>query len=572
MPVPDRVLTCLHAACPPPAVTHPPAQVAEVRAVLTPQAPLERYPSTARNSIRSRAWAAPVEVRPACRASCSGGAAAAVPWVSGRAEQGRRGMRAQGRHAGGGAFRQRRSRLAGVPAPCPTLLAPRAHPLATPRAPYRAAYRPPQGCSYRVDKCWVVTRSGTSVDLAPNLEGVPAAAPTFTPTHMERIVTRSAVGGAGRQRQVQEVTVMFNLVNEPWPKYNAAAVADRGLRPHEWTSARLHSAVMYLESHRWACVGGWGGGVCVWECVWEGVVQLCVCVCVCGECVWEGVVQLCVCVCVCGSACGKVWCSCVCVCVCCGKVWCQCVCVGGGAGEGWCSAMAGWGEGEGGRKEGCHSGVLPLAGLGLAGRRSREGSGGRGRKEGAAAGRWLPAREAREGCTTGAPACLTPTPRLPPPRLPPPRRERFELAHLPAAGGAAGGNEADGEAAGGAAAERYRFSRCSRALPAAVMQKLGLPLPEGERTVLHDDLGWEEIEVGRRCVCLCLCLSVCCGGTGGGLLGPAVLPSPSLCAASPRLPLPLPPRRPSLRPPASPLPHRAPPACLRFSRSGASAA
>ncbi|EFN57219.1 hypothetical protein CHLNCDRAFT_143678 [Chlorella variabilis] len=222
-------------------LTHPPAQVAEVRAVLTPQAPLERYPSTARNSIRSRAWAAPVE-----------------------------------------------------------------------------------GCSYRVDKCWVVTRSGTSVDLAPNLEGVPAAAPTFTPTHMERIVTRSAVGGAGRQRQVQEVTVMFNLVNEPWPKYNAAAVADRGLRPHEWTSARLHSAVMYLESHR----------------------------------------------------------------------------------------------------------------------------------------------------------------------------ERFELAHLPAAGGAAGGNEADGEAAGGAAAERYRFSRCSRALPAAVMQKLGLPLPEGERTVLHDDLGWEEIEWG----------------------------------------------------------------------------
>jgi len=30
----------------------------------------------------------------------------------------------------------------------------------------------------------VVTRSGTSVDLAPNLEGLPAAAPTFTPSHM----------------------------------------------------------------------------------------------------------------------------------------------------------------------------------------------------------------------------------------------------------------------------------------------------------------------------------------------------------------------------------------------------
>ena len=76
-------------------------------------------------------------------------------------------------------------------------------------------------------------------------------------------------------------------------------------------------------------------------------------------------------------------------------------------------------------------------------------------------------------------------------------RERFELAHLPAAS-----NEADGEAAaaagasGAPAVERYRFSRCRRPLPAAVMAKLGVPLPEGERTVLHDDLGWEEIQVG----------------------------------------------------------------------------
>ncbi len=28
------------------------------------------------------------------------------------------------------------------------------------------------------------------------------------------------------------------------------------------------------------------------------------------------------------------------------------------------------------------------------------------------------------------------------------------------------------------------------------MQKLGVPLPESQRTVLHDDLSWEEIEVG----------------------------------------------------------------------------
>jgi hypothetical protein len=48
----------------------------------------------------------------------------------------------------------------------------------------------------------------------------------------------------------QEVTVVFNLTNEPWLKYNMPAVADRGLKPHEWTSARLHSSVLYLENDR----------------------------------------------------------------------------------------------------------------------------------------------------------------------------------------------------------------------------------------------------------------------------------------------------------------------------------
>ena len=62
---------------------------------------------------------------------------------------------------------------------------------------------------------------------------------------------------------------------------------------------------------------------------------------------------------------------------------------------------------------------------------------------------------------------------------------------------APGGNDADGAAA--AAPERYRFARCTRPLPAAVMRKLGVPLPEGERQVVHDDLGWEEIQVGGRC-------------------------------------------------------------------------
>lgn len=146
-------------------MSHPHPQVAEVRALVKPQGSKPSYPSTARNNIRSRAWAASVE-----------------------------------------------------------------------------------GCSYSVEKAWVVTRTGTTVDLHPTPPGVTAITPTFTPALLEKITTRSAGQGA-RQRQIQEVTVVFNLVNEPWPKYNAMAVADRGLKPHEWTSARLRSSVLYLESH-----------------------------------------------------------------------------------------------------------------------------------------------------------------------------------------------------------------------------------------------------------------------------------------------------------------------------------
>lgn len=70
------------------------------------------------------------------------------------------------------------------------------------------------------------------------------------------------------------------------------------------------------------------------------------------------------------------------------------------------------------------------------------------------------------------------------------RRERFELARIPPSG-----NEADGEVAGGGGGERYRLSRCKRPLAAAVMARLGVPLPANERTVLLDDLAWGEIEV-----------------------------------------------------------------------------
>lgn len=47
----------------------------------------------------------------------------------------------------------------------------------------------------------------------------------------------------------QEVTIQYNLCNEPWLKYSMPAVADRGLKASQWTSARLHKEVIYLETH-----------------------------------------------------------------------------------------------------------------------------------------------------------------------------------------------------------------------------------------------------------------------------------------------------------------------------------
>jgi hypothetical protein len=47
---------------------------------------------------------------------------------------------------------------------------------------------------------------------------------------------------------VPQVTVLYNLCNEPWSKYSLGAVADRGLRPRQWTSVRLRAEVLLLET------------------------------------------------------------------------------------------------------------------------------------------------------------------------------------------------------------------------------------------------------------------------------------------------------------------------------------
>ena len=46
--------------------------------------------------------------------------------------------------------------------------------------------------------------------------------------------------------------MQFNMCNEPWSKYSMQGVADRGLKPAQLTSARLHREVLFVESYRYS--------------------------------------------------------------------------------------------------------------------------------------------------------------------------------------------------------------------------------------------------------------------------------------------------------------------------------
>ena len=92
----------------------------------------------------------------------------------------------------------------------------------------------------------------TTVPLSPDPDRFHlATTPTFFPNNVESVVnTRaSAANSERRGKLVREVTVQYNLRNEPWLKYSSAAVADRGFKRSEWTAARLRSESLYLESH-----------------------------------------------------------------------------------------------------------------------------------------------------------------------------------------------------------------------------------------------------------------------------------------------------------------------------------
>ncbi|KAH9614446.1 hypothetical protein KSS87_002212 [Heliosperma pusillum] len=139
------------------------------------------------------------------------------------------------------------------------------------------------GCSYRVERCCILKcpcsgegvthggenedvvyleywlqvshaelKGGGTIDLEPCLTHTSTIEPTLAPVAVERtMTTRAAASNALRQQRfVREVTIQYNLCNEPWIKYSISIVADKGLKKPLYTSARLKKGeVLYLETH-----------------------------------------------------------------------------------------------------------------------------------------------------------------------------------------------------------------------------------------------------------------------------------------------------------------------------------
>ncbi|VAH58398.1 unnamed protein product [Triticum turgidum subsp. durum] len=108
------------------------------------------------------------------------------------------------------------------------------------------------GCSFRIERCCIVKKGGGAIDLEPRLSHTSAVEPTLAPVAVERtMTTRAAASNALRQQRfVREVTIQYNLCNEPWLKYSISIVADKGLKKSLYTSARLKKGeVIYLETH-----------------------------------------------------------------------------------------------------------------------------------------------------------------------------------------------------------------------------------------------------------------------------------------------------------------------------------
>ncbi|KAK4370950.1 hypothetical protein RND71_010425 [Anisodus tanguticus] len=84
----------------------------------------------------------------------------------------------------------------------------------------------------------VSAKGGGTIDLETCLTHSSTLEPTLAPVSVERtMTTRAAASNALRQQRfVREVTIQFNLCNEPSTKYSISVVADKGLKKPLFTS------------------------------------------------------------------------------------------------------------------------------------------------------------------------------------------------------------------------------------------------------------------------------------------------------------------------------------------------
>lgn len=100
----------------------------------------------------------------------------------------------------------------------------------------------------QVERCWLVTRSNKQLELQPRVDDCAITHPTFCLSNNDRQMSTRSTTGSSRHKPVTEVTVLYNLCNEPWLKYSMSSIADRGLKSSQWTSSRLREEVLYLET------------------------------------------------------------------------------------------------------------------------------------------------------------------------------------------------------------------------------------------------------------------------------------------------------------------------------------
>ena len=211
----DLVAVLMHYGYYLPSASVPPSLV-ELRAVVKAVPSIDSYVSVSRNGVRSRSWGAVREgvsfTVESCKAVLNPGKGVKAGALASGAKSGSK----------------------------PTVGEKDAKALAAPGTPSVAT---PTAEPFK----------DTTVEavLHPSTTKFTNQMPTFFPNTVESVVNtrHSAANSERRGKLIQEVTVQYNLVNEPWLKYSAAAVADTGFKKSTWTAARLRRESLFLESH-----------------------------------------------------------------------------------------------------------------------------------------------------------------------------------------------------------------------------------------------------------------------------------------------------------------------------------